>query len=154
MLYMSLLQDNITLPEHHQEFVTKGLRTRLTIYFVLSLILVGIATYHVVVDKVGFIYPIVTFIIGNIAGFLFARILKIRWDNTEKKVTFSFDVLSILLLLMYVLIEIFRTRIVGYFITGPWIIALSFALFAGIMHGRVLGTRRKVRELLEDHATQ
>lgn len=127
-----------------KEKVHKRLRIRIIIYFVISLILIGVSIFHMAKDNASVLLSTVGFLAGNLIGLIVSRMFKISWDHSAEQVISTFDVIGIIVLLGYVAFEIFRTRIVEYFVHGPSVIAVSFAVFAGLMYGRVLGIRGKI----------
>jgi hypothetical protein len=75
---------------------------------------------------------------------------KLSWDHITGKIISRMDTLGIFLLIIYIPFEIFREKIVGLFVHGPIVFVVSFALLSGIMYGRVLGIRGKIRSLFKE----
>jgi hypothetical protein len=74
----------------------------------------------------------------------------ISWNHDAKKVVSRFDVYGVIILVLYIFFEIFREKIVGYFTHDIQVGTVGFALLAGIMFGRVLGTRGKIMKILKE----
>ncbi len=130
--------------------ISKRLRTRLIIYFVISVLILGIAIFHIVKDQASLGLTSIGFFIGIIVGIIVSRMYKVVWDEHAAEVISTFDSIGIVFLVFYVAFEIFRERIVGLFIHGPSVVAVSFAILAGVMYGRVLGTRGKIRDIFKE----
>lgn len=75
---------------------------------------------------------------------------KLSWDHESGKIISRMDTLGVALLLIYIPFEIFREKIIGLFIHGPAVFTVSFALLSGLMYGRVLGIRGKIRSLFKE----
>jgi hypothetical protein len=74
----------------------------------------------------------------------------ISWDKNAKKVVSRLDIFGGVVLAAYILFEIEREHFVSLFIHGPTVAAVSFTVLAGVMIGRVLGTRGRIRTILKD----
>ncbi len=130
--------------------VHKRLRIRLTIYFIVSILVLGISVFHVISDNASPILSAVGLVLGMIAGIVFSRMQKISWDEKASQVIGAFDAVGIVFLVLYILFEVFRNAIVARFVSGPSLVAVSFALLAGLMYGRVMGTKGKIKEVFEE----
>jgi Kef-type K+ transport system membrane component KefB len=75
---------------------------------------------------------------------------KISWDSTAEQVISKFDFFGIVILFLYIGFEIFRERIVEQFVHGPSVVAVSFAVLAGIMYGRVMGISGKINKIFKE----
>jgi hypothetical protein len=138
-------------PAVYSEYVHKGLKIRFAIYLALTLLLVAILIYRVIDSAVDLSLPLIGFGLGIIVGIIVTRIYKISWDEYVEQVIFRLDVYSIVLLILYILFEIFREKIVEHFVNGPAVALTSFALLAGALAGRVVGIRRKIRTTIEEN---
>jgi predicted Na+-dependent transporter len=138
-------------PTLNNENVQKGLRVRLGIYITLAILLCAVLFYRILVSHLNLFFPIAGLVIGGIWGFYISRIYKIYWDEKAEKVIFRLDVYSIILLIVYIFFEIYREKIVDYFISGPAIALTSFTLLTGAIIGRVVGIRRKIKVTLKEN---
>lgn len=130
--------------------IHKRLRLRLIVYFAISILLMGISIFHLIKDGASVLIATIGLIIGVGIGMIVARIFKISWDNNASQVISKFDTVGVIILIFYILFEIKRAKIVGYFVAGPSVIAVSFSLLAGIMYGRVLGIHGKINEVFKE----
>lgn len=136
----------------HEEFLGNGLKVRLYIYIALCIGIIALITYHIVLDSAGIILPIVALLIGAIAGIGFSRIYQISWDENAGKVISRLDAYGAIILAVYACIEIFREKIVEHFVHGPAVAATSLSLLGGLLIGRILGMRRKIRTEVANNA--
>lgn len=67
-----------------------------------------------------------------------------------RKLIGEMDVLGAVLLLAYVLIDVYHEQLVSQFVRGPLLASSSLAFLAGIMYGRVLGMSRKIEYLFRN----
>jgi len=94
---------------------------------------------------------IIALLTGIILGILTSRMYHISWDKNAKKVISRLDIYGVIILILYIVLEIFRDRIVGFVTNDFEVGTIGFALLAGIMFGRVLGTRGKIIKVLHEH---
>lgn len=141
-------EQKITLNPRH--YVSKRLKRRIAMYFLISLFILGIVIYHIIVDKVNFIYPITAIFVGMLIGIIASRMFKISWDHGAQEVIYTFDVVGILFLIAYIIFALYRDRIIEHFVKGPSVVAVSFAVVAGLMYGRVLGISRQIVQVVEE----
>ena len=126
------------------------LRIRLVIYFVISIIVLGISIFHIVNEHASIGLSVVGLLAGVIIGILASRILKITWDAGASQVVSRFDTIGITILVAYIIFEVNRERIVGQFVSDTSVVSVSFAVLAGLMYGRVLGIRGKIRKIFKE----
>lgn len=140
---------SLTSLKPHAHHLDKRLRFRLRLYLLLTLILILILFFNIARGTLRVDFGIISLITGLILGALSARMFHISWDKNTNKVVSRLDMFGGAVLIVYIVLEIFRDKIVGFFTHGTEVTAVSFALFAGIMFGRVLGTRGKIIEILK-----
>ena len=127
--------------------VHKRLRLRVVVYFMISIIVLGISIFHIIEDYASVSLCVVGLLLGVFIGLGVARMYKISWDRRAEQVISKFDFFGIVILIFYIIFEIYRERIVAEFIHGPSVVAVSFAVFAGIMYGRVMGISGKIKKI-------
>lgn len=128
----------------------RRLRWQLAFYLLLTLIFCGLSVYHTIIEDVSAAYALSGFFCGGLIGVVFSRIQHISWDHEAQCVIGRFDAVGFGLLIVYIIFEIMRTRIVELFTHGPSVIVTSFAILAGVMIGRVLGIRGEIHDVLRD----
>jgi hypothetical protein len=143
------MQQNLTRNQK-RGFVDKKLRNRLGLYLFISVVIFGVVVYQITQNNIGISLPLLGLIVGVFIGILFSRTYKIYWDHDGQQVVSRMDSYGIALLVLYILFEIFRERIVGIFVPGPALFGVSFAVLAGVMYGRVLGMRGKIGRIIKE----
>ncbi len=134
----------------HVKHIDKKLRLRLRIYFFISAVLLIILISNVIRGELRLDLGIIALLIGILIGMVTSRMYHISWDKNAKKVISRLDIYGIIILILYVFLEIFRERIVGFVTHDFEVGTIGFAILAGIMFGRVLGTRGKIIKVLND----
>jgi hypothetical protein len=132
---------------HH---IDKKLQFRLRIYFLIAAVMAGIALYNVIKGDISFFAAIGAYVVGAFIGIITSRMFHISWDKNARKVVSRLDIFGGVVLILYILFEIQRDKFVELFIHGPEVAATSFAILAGVMIGRVLGTRGRIRTVLKE----
>lgn len=143
-----MISTDITGNDGH---VSHGLRLRLALFILFAGAVLGIVIYDTIRDGVSFILSLGGISIGMLFGFILSRIYKIYWHEDSQKVIFKMDILGGILLVLYILFELYRESIVSEFIHGSIVVTLSVAIVAGMSIGRVLGIRRKIRKVVEEN---
>ena len=136
--------------KNHVHHLDKSLRFRLRLYFIISLILVGLLIYNVLRGALQLDYGLIGLLAGMGIGVITTRMFHIFWNNDAKKVVSRLDTFGIGILILYIVFEVLRERIVGYFTHDVQVGTVGFAVLAGIMFGRVIGTRGKIMQVLKE----
>lgn len=139
-----------TLKREHRHHLDKKLLFRLRIYFIISLILVGVVIYEILSNNVSISLAFIGLILGTLIGVVVARMFLISWDKDAKKVISRLDILGIFILIIYIIFAVFRSKIIGIFIQGNYVTGMSLSMVAGIMIGRVFGTGHKIVSILKE----
>jgi len=128
----------------------KRLRFRLRLYLLISLILIGILVFNVLKGTLRVDYGLLGLVAGVGIGIISSRMFHISWNKNAKRVVSQLDTLGIGILILYFLFEILRGTIVGFFTHDIQVATTGFAVLAGIMYGRLLGTRGRIIQILEE----
>jgi len=134
----------------HTQHIDKRLRFRLRLYFLIAVILIGVLIFNVIRGSLQLDFGIEGLVIGILLGVITSRMYHTSWNKDAKKVVSRLDVYGVLILILYVVFEIFREKIVGYFTHDVQVATVGFAVLAGIMLGRVIGTRGKIMRILRE----
>jgi len=134
----------------HQHHIDKRPRFRLRLYFLIAFVLIAIFLFNIIRGQLVASYGILGMIGGIIVGIFSSRMYHISWNNDSEKVVGKLDLYGIIVLILYVLFEIFRDNIVTYITHGFEVGTIGFAVLAGIMIGRVMGTRGKITQVLKE----
>lgn len=130
--------------------VHKRLRLRLGFYFVISILILGVSIFHVARDNANILFSVLGLLVGGMIGIVVSRIYKISWDENTTQVIARFDAIGIFILAAYIAFELLRDKIVGIFVSDSSVIAVSFAVLAGMLFGRVVGIRGKILEIFKE----
>ncbi len=126
------------------------LRLRLVIYLTVALSVGAFVVYNSFRNSIPGIFAAVGVAIGLVIGYVASRIHKISWSDKASKVMARMDIFGVGILVLYILFEVFRERIVGRFVDDADVTVTSFSILAGIMYGRVLGIRGNVVRVLKE----
>jgi hypothetical protein len=110
----------------------------------------GIVLYEIFKNTLPLEFAVVGIFIGLFVGIISARMYNLSWNHDAKKIVSRLDMLGIIILTVYIVFAIFRTKLISYFVQGPVVGAISFSIIAGIMIGRVIGTRNAIIEILQE----
>jgi hypothetical protein len=142
--------DRRALRAHARAHVNPKLRRNLRLYLLISAVLLiaviyETAHYHAVIWQVG-----LALLIGALCGGLFARMYKISWDKDAQHVSSNIDIYGVVVLVLYVAYDLSRGHLVHIFIHNQGVPAISLALLAGAMYGRVLASGRVIMRILKE----
>lgn len=151
MIYLGLA----LLPMHrlrrkHLHHLDKKLRFRLRIYFIISVIMVGVVMFEVLSEKVSLSIASMGLVLGVFVGVAAARMFLLSWHKDAKKVISRLDIVGGTILILYIIFAIFRGKIISHFVQGSQVTGTSLAVVAGIMIGRVFGTGQKIISILKE----
>lgn len=132
---------------HH---VDRRLLFRLIIYGVIAVAMLSIVGFDIVVGVLNLKLAGIGLIVGFVVGDISAHTYKLTYNKDVKKVVARMDLFGGILLVFYIIFSIERRQLIGYFVHGPAVAAVSFAIVAGVMIGRLWGTRRKILRVLKD----
>ena len=132
-----------------KRLVAPSILIRVRIYLVVF-VMVSIAA---IVDAVRgtsatWIFQVAGVLVGVLIGVAASRMQRFTWDEFENRAVGKFDAVGVVVLVLYVIFSVFRSRIVGVWVPAVEVSATSVAVLAGVMFGQVLGIRRGLLQLL------
>lgn len=134
----------------HSHHIDKKLKFRLRLYALISLIMLGIVIYEIFIKILPTEFAAVGIFIGLFIGVITARMRHLSWDKDAKKIVSRLDVVGIIILVFYMGFVFLRSRLIGIFVQGPVVGAVGFSITAGVMFGRIVGTRNAIMEILRE----
>jgi cytochrome c oxidase subunit IV len=129
---------------------SKKLRLNLRILSVVYIILFLITLYDLIIAQTIFSQVLIAMIIGLVAGIISARMYKITWDSHEAEVIGRIDIYGVIVLILFVLFELNRSRIAELFTDGASLGSIGFVLITSALFGRIFGTARKILRVLDN----
>lgn len=140
----------ITLKKKHIPHIDKKLVFRLRIYFILSLIMIGIVLFEIFSGRLNIILAFTGLLFGILVGVITARMFILSWDKDAEQVISKLDYVGGIILIAYLIFSFFRSSLIGHFVQANYVTGTSFAFATGVMIGRVFGTGRKIVSLLRE----
>lgn len=134
----------------HVHHIDKKLRFRVRLYSLISLVMLVIVLCEIFIKILPLPFAVVGIFVGLFIGIITARQRHLSWDKDAKKIVSRLDVIGIIILVLYLIFVIMRSRLIGIFVQGPIVGAVSFSITAGVMIGRVVGTRNAIIEILRE----
>ncbi|OAQ41611.1 hypothetical protein A5893_00430 [Pedobacter psychrophilus] len=110
----------------------------------------GIMIYDLLTGKINFWLAFLAFGSGNLLGYLVGSISKIKWHEEDSVVIAKMDRIGIIILVIYLSFSLSRRWIFGHWIHGDMLSAFSFSFAAGVILGRFISTRIKIRNVLKE----
>ncbi len=133
-----------------EKHLDKKLKNRMRWYFVLSFLLLGVVGYEILFGMVTVGFALLGVVMGIFLGVGVARMFHLSWDHDAKKIVSRLDAFGIVILVLYIAFVIVRRQIIGYFFYASMVGGMSMAISAGVMIGRVVGTRGKILKILKE----
>ncbi len=130
--------------------VSKKIKRQLWFFVFMFFLFIFLSIRHFIQDSIPLKYPIFAFLIGIILGAILSRIQNVTWDNKGHQIVKDIDMIGGILLILLILLNIFKRKIVYEFVHLEHISAITFSLSAGIMLGRVFTIRHQIIEILID----
>jgi predicted membrane channel-forming protein YqfA (hemolysin III family) len=112
--------------------------------------MLGIVLYEIFIKILPLVFATLGIFIGLFMGIISARMYHLSWDKDAKKIVSRLDVIGIIILISYITFVIVRSRLIEFFVAAPMVGAVGFSITAGIMLGRVIGTRNAIIEILKE----
>lgn len=112
--------------------------------------MLSVVSYDLFKNILSLEFAFVGILIGVGGGIVSSRMNHLSWDHDAEKIVSRLDVFGIIILVAYIIFAILRTKLISYFVHGPTVGAISFSIVAGIMIGRVIGTRGKILKILKE----
>ena len=131
-----------------KKHIHKKLSNKMKLYFVFSVIMVGIVVYEVI--KTGFNPFLALGIrwIGLIGWYYLSRMFKIYRHIKDQIITSRVDRIGWIILWIYMVFSFLRRYLIGLLVPASMVFTITFSLVAGIMIGRFFGMRGTIMKIL------
>lgn len=139
-----------TRAKHIKTNASKKLRNNLRILTIVYVILFIVTLYNVIVSQAIFWQVLTAIVIGLVAGVISSRMYKISWSKDEAKVIGKIDIYGAVVLVLFIIFELNRTRIAEIFASGDAIGSIGLVLITSALFGRILGTSKQIIRVLEE----
>jgi hypothetical protein len=141
----------LNIKEHPaKKHIDRKLIFRIRIFYVIGIILTGLMLYDVLEGIIGFELSLGGFLLGLFLGFLATRMFIIHWHEERAKVVSRLDTIGIIVMLIYMTFSLSKAWFFGHWIHGSVLTAFTYSILAGIMIGRILGMRLKIKNILSE----
>ncbi len=145
----------LNIKEHPgKKHIDRKLIFRIRIFYVMGIILTGLMMYDVLEGIIGIELSLGGFLVGLFLGFIATRMFIIHWHEERAKIVSRFDTIGIIIMLLYVAFSVSRTWLFGHWIHGSILTAFTYSILAGIMIGRIVGMRIKIKNILSKQLTR
>lgn len=116
----------------------------------MLLVMLGVVIYEAFIKILPLSFAIAGIFVGLFIGIITARMRHLSWDKDAQKIVSRLDEVGIIILVLYIAFVIIRSRLIGYFVAAPMVGAVGFSTTAGVMFGRIVGTRNAIMEILKE----
>jgi hypothetical protein len=123
-------------------FIAVSIRVKARIFVLVFLVALTLAVVDAVrLGGYTWLFVVTGLPVGAVVGVVASRMTHLRWDGFARKVVGKIDALGAVILVLYLVFSVFRSRIVDIWVQGPVGGATSIAVLAGVMAGQVIGIR-------------
>lgn len=136
--------------QYLEKYLDRRLFTRIRLLLLLSAVLLVAGVYEIL--KITYILPyaVIGLILGYLVGIVVSRMFHLSWDEETNQVISNMDWIGAIVFLFYIIFIIARTLYVGQWVQGAPYFAIILTTTAGVMMGRVMGTRHGIKKILGD----
>lgn len=134
---------------YSKEFVDKKIVFRLRLFLFLFTLMLVIGIYDTSHSYITLTLALFALGIGLIIGFIVGSASNVKWNEEASKVIMKMDIVSGIILVLYIAFAIFKRKIFQHWLKGEELSAFVLCLTAGIMLGRFITIREKVVSVLK-----
>ncbi len=134
----------------NRPFVSKRLVTRLGIFSLISFVLIFLVVLDVFHGQLTWMTALISVVVGLILGFVYGRLSRVQWHETEEKIVMRYDMLGFVLIGAYVVLSIFRDLLLDKYFSGVALVSISYAVLAGVLIGRFFGLQVAIMRVLRE----
>ncbi|SKB30516.1 hypothetical protein [Daejeonella lutea] len=134
---------------YSKEFVHRKLVFKLRIFLALFFIMLIISIYDVSFSYIAPGKALFAFLIGMVLGYIVGSAANVVWHEEANKVMMKMDIISGVILVLYLIFAIFKRTIFHYWFSGNELSGFVISLSAGIMLGRFVSVRKQIISVLK-----
>jgi hypothetical protein len=143
----------LNIKEHPaKKHIERKLIFRIRIFYMIGILLTGLMLYEVLEGIIGVELALGGLLLGFFLGFIATRMFIIHWHEEKAKVVSRFDTIGIFVMVLYVAFSASRTWLFGHWIHGSVLTAFTYSILAGVMIGRIVGMRLKIKNILSEQS--
>ena len=132
-----------------RQHVDHRLRVRLRIFLIIWLVLVLVIAIDAIWQEFDIGLAFVGSLTGLLIGLFLSKMYRLDWDQETTKVVSQLDWIGRIILAAYVLFMVSRDWIFGNWVQISDLMVFTLCFTAGTMIGRVAGTRRGIKTILQ-----
>jgi hypothetical protein len=132
-----------------QTFIDRRLRMRLRIFGIIFLVMFVVVVVDFFRGTITAPLGLLGLAIGLVIGIIVSRMYRLSWSAQTNTVISRLDWLGVGILILYVVFALLRNQLFGSWIQGTYLAAFTLSISAGMMLGRVIGTMRGIRNVLD-----
>lgn len=129
-----------------EKHIDRKLNFRIRIFYMIGIILTELMLFEVLKGIIGIGLSLIGFLFGLFLGFIATRLFIIHWHEKRAKFVSHLDTIFIIVMLLYVAFSVSRTSVFGQWIHGSVLTAFAYSILAGIIIGRIVGMRLKIKK--------
>lgn len=136
-----------------KQFLDKHLYSRLRVLIFISIALVIATLYEVTVAGFSILIALSCLIFGFLVGIIVSRMYHLSWDDDKDQVISNMDWIGAIIFISYLIFIFGRSIIVGYWVQGTEYFGIIISITAGVMIGRISGTKHSIIKIKKDLLT-
>ena len=131
-----------------RQYLDTRLIVRVRIFSIISIVMLSVIAFEMLRGTINMFLAIAGIFMGLAVGVIVSRMFRLSWDKETKKVIGNMDWIGAVILIFYISFMLTRTLLLGYYVQGSLFLAIVLSITAGTFIGRVMGTRRGIRKVL------
>jgi hypothetical protein len=123
---------------------------QLIIFALVSVALLISVAFDAMRGDIGLGLVVVGLGVGVIVGYFVGKIFRLAWHEDTRKVVMSLDKMSFVLIGLYIVFRIFGDQVLGHYLQGAALTALTFTFLSGLLFGRLFSIWRGVVRIFRE----
>lgn len=150
MYSMSITESLKKQTEFAEKHIDVKLLKRIKLFIVIYILLLGYIIYDVAVHDFDPLLIVGGFLLGIAIGYIAGRMFNIKWHTETSKVVAQLDTVGIVILILYIAFSISRSFILGIWLHGPLLTAVSLTFATGAILGRIMMMYSNIKNVLSE----